>query len=80
MIRGKQLMSKKCGLICNLKGAIIYNCYKTKLGRYSAMKLDNNFLLQSRSLSDGFSDLSGENRTVISPFGNCWKEVFVCAF
>ena len=44
------------------------------------MKLDNNFLLQSRSLSDGFSDLSGENRTVISPFGNCWKEVFVCAF
>lgn len=27
MLRGKQLMSKECGLRANLKGAIIYNCY-----------------------------------------------------
>lgn len=31
MMRGKQLMYKKCGLIANIKGAIIYNCYKTKI-------------------------------------------------
>ena len=28
MMRGKQLMSKECGLKVNIKGAIIYNCYK----------------------------------------------------
>lgn len=28
MMRGKQLMSKECGIKANLKGAIIYNCYK----------------------------------------------------
>lgn len=29
MLRGKQLMSEECGIIQNIKGAIIYNCYKT---------------------------------------------------
>lgn len=28
MFRGIQLMSKQCGIIANLKGAIIYDCYK----------------------------------------------------
>ena len=28
MLRGKQLMYRKCGLRNNVKGAIIYNCYK----------------------------------------------------
>lgn len=28
MLRGKMLMSKECGIIQNLKGAIIYDCYK----------------------------------------------------
>lgn len=28
MLRGKQLMSRECGIIANVKGAIIYNCYK----------------------------------------------------
>lgn len=28
MLRGKQLMNRKCGLKNRLKGAIIYNCYK----------------------------------------------------
>lgn len=28
MMRGKQLMSKECGLRVNIKGAIIYDCYK----------------------------------------------------
>ena len=28
MLRGKQLMSKECGLKVRIKGAIIYNCYK----------------------------------------------------
>ena len=28
MMRGKQLMSEECGLKINIKGAIIYNCYK----------------------------------------------------
>lgn len=28
MLRGKQLMYKQCGLMANVKGAIIYNCYK----------------------------------------------------
>lgn len=27
MLRGKRLMSKECGLIANIRGAIIYNCY-----------------------------------------------------
>ena len=29
MLRGKQLMSKECGIKTNIKGAIIYNCYKS---------------------------------------------------
>lgn len=28
MTRGMQLMTKECGFIINIKGAIIYNCYK----------------------------------------------------
>lgn len=28
MLRGKQLMSRECGLKINIKGAIIYNCYE----------------------------------------------------
>lgn len=28
MMRGKMLMKRACGLIINIKGAIIYNCYK----------------------------------------------------
>ena len=31
MLRGKMLMSKECGIIQNLKGAIIYDCYKRNL-------------------------------------------------
>lgn len=27
MMRGKMLMNKECGIIANIKGAIIYNCY-----------------------------------------------------
>lgn len=29
MMRGKMLMKKECGLKANIKGAIIYNCYKS---------------------------------------------------
>lgn len=28
MARGKELMSRECGLKANIKGAIIYNCYR----------------------------------------------------
>ena len=31
MFRGKQLMYVKCGLKVNIKGAIIYNCYKREV-------------------------------------------------
>lgn len=31
MMRGKQLMSKECGIKANIKGAIIYDCYKKSL-------------------------------------------------
>lgn len=31
MLRGKQLMSKECGLKANIKGAIIYDCYKREI-------------------------------------------------
>lgn len=31
MLRGKMLMSKECGLKANIKGAVIYNCYKHEL-------------------------------------------------
>lgn len=31
MLRGKMLMSKECGIIRNIKGAIIYDCYKRNL-------------------------------------------------
>lgn len=31
MMRGKMLMSKGCGLRANIKGAIIYNCYKQEV-------------------------------------------------
>ena len=30
MLRGKQLMSKECGLKANIRGAIIYDCYKPR--------------------------------------------------
>ena len=41
MMRGKQLMYKRCGLIANIKGAIIYNCYKTKVTLIpDSLKLD----------------------------------------
>lgn len=30
MLRGKQLMSKECGLKQNIKGAIIFNCYNSQ--------------------------------------------------
>lgn len=33
MLRGKMLMTKECGLIANVKGAIIYDCYKRKYNR-----------------------------------------------
>ena len=35
MMRGKQLMSKPCGMKTNLKGAIIYNCYRRNTDRFS---------------------------------------------
>ena len=31
MFRGKMLMQKECGIKANIKGAIIYNCYKREL-------------------------------------------------
>lgn len=31
MLRGKRLMSKECGIKANIKGAIIYNCYKSEV-------------------------------------------------
>ncbi|MEG0527605.1 MAG: glycosyltransferase family A protein, partial [Longicatena sp.] len=31
MMRGKMLMSKECGMKVNIKGAIIYNCYKLEV-------------------------------------------------
>lgn len=30
MLRGKRLMSPECGLLANIKGAIIYNCYRNE--------------------------------------------------
>lgn len=41
MLRGKVLMSKECGLVSNIKGAIIYNAYKNCINtRVSKMKPD----------------------------------------
>lgn len=34
MLRGKRLMYKRCGLRANIKGAIIYNCYKNVKSDY----------------------------------------------
>lgn len=33
MLRGIQLMYKDCGIVANIKGAIIYNCYKIEAGK-----------------------------------------------
>lgn len=33
MLRGKQLMSRECGLKANLKGAIIYSCYSKAVNK-----------------------------------------------
>lgn len=38
MMRGKALMYKECGLKQNLKGAIIYDCYKRSINQ---RQLDN---------------------------------------
>lgn len=45
MLRGKMLMSKECGIIQNLKGAIIYDCYRRKL---TDAYLDENLKLDLR--------------------------------
>lgn len=34
MMRGKMLMHKECGIKQNLKGAIIYDCYKKNISKY----------------------------------------------
>lgn len=33
MMRGKQLMTKRCGFVSNVRGAIIYNCYALETDR-----------------------------------------------
>lgn len=42
MMRGKMLMSKECGIKANIKGAIIYNCYKSEVPQElpEVLKLD----------------------------------------
>lgn len=40
MMRGKQLMSKECGLKMNIKGAIIYNCYKIETDKKISDKVN----------------------------------------
>lgn len=45
MLRGKVLMYKECGVITNIKGAIIYNCYKQEIKGETPqiLKLDNSY-------------------------------------
>lgn len=46
MMRGKQLMSRECGIKANVKGAIIYNCYKME--SHKKLQIDsywNKFLI-----------------------------------
>lgn len=40
MLRGKQLMTRECGLKANIKGAIIYNCYKKCVDKKIPENLD----------------------------------------
>lgn len=40
MMRGKQLMSKECGLKENIRGAIIYNCYKMECPNQIKIQLE----------------------------------------
>lgn len=57
MHRGKMLMEAKCGLICNFKGAIIYNCYKHNL---------------NKSIPSELAELSGREKLLVfitKPFG-----------
>ena len=57
MLRGKQLMSKECGLKANIKGAIIYDCYKHEMK-------DNNI---SKELS--LMTLEKAFTTLLNPLG-----------
>ncbi|OUP22363.1 hypothetical protein B5F29_01075 [Lachnoclostridium sp. An196] len=43
MLRGKQLMSKECGIRANIRGAIIFNCYKieSKSNNIKSIRLSN---------------------------------------
>ena len=41
MLRGRLLMLKECGVVCNLKGAIIYNCYKCNIKKGIPPELRN---------------------------------------
>lgn len=41
MLRGKQLMSKECGLRANFKGAIIYNCYLRECSKQKDVNVES---------------------------------------
>lgn len=43
MLRGKQLMFRQCGLMANIKGAIIYNCYAHVNQTNDKISLDSYF-------------------------------------
>jgi hypothetical protein len=45
MLRGKMLMKKDCGWKANIRGAIIYNCYKLEARKKTAYRIpfDNFF-------------------------------------
>ena len=53
MLRGKQLMYRKCGILANVKGAIIYDCYKWKLKKEipDQLKLSTRDILLSKVFS-----------------------------
>ena len=38
-LRGKQLMSRECGMKANIKGAIIYDCYRLEVKGGSNIEL-----------------------------------------
>lgn len=63
-------MSKECGLIANIRGAIIYNCYNldSVRGGYQPVSSEKNCLYMSQNPLAGIIDEGGKSRITGSYF------------
>lgn len=72
MLRGKQLMYRGCGIISNIRGAIIYNCYRlnSTSGGCLSMNSEKNFLSLSQGLLENIIEENGKSSNSLICFSS----------